>query len=68
MSLTVPKIHLFTNSLEKYHGAATMTMVLKMYNFFKLHLVNLYERAVLLKERIYITHAHEILPNWKSTT
>ena len=45
-----------------------MTMVLKMYNFFKLHQVNLYEQVVLLKERVYITHAHEIQPNWKSTT
>ena len=68
MSLTISKIHLFTDSLEKYHGAATMTMVLKMYNFFKLQLVKLYERAVLLKGRVYITHAHEIQPNWKSTT
>ena len=56
-----PKIHLFAGSLEKYHGAATVTMIFKMCNFFKIHQVNLYERAVLLKERVEMTHAHEKL-------
>ena len=44
-----------------------MTIVLKRGNFFKLHQVNLYERADFIK-RVYITHAQEIQHNWKSTT
>ena len=39
----VQKVHLFVDFLEKHHRAATVTMVLKRCNFFKLHRVNLYE-------------------------
>ena len=45
------KVHLFADFLEKYHRAATVTMVLKRCNFFKLHRVNLYERADFIKRK-----------------